>query len=68
MVPNALARVPEMQDTPQENNSLLTIRDILAYNKDGWRASSLRCGWHLKSEIDAVLWDGALADNRKIRN
>ena len=26
-----------------------------AYNENGQRASSLWCGWHLKSEIDAGL-------------
>lgn len=38
-----------------------------AYNKSGWRASSLWCGWHLKSETEAGLWTGALAGNRKTR-
>lgn len=31
----------------------------------GKRASSLWCGLHLQSEIDAGLWAGALAGNRK---
>ena len=38
-----------------------------AYNENGQRASSLWCDWHLKSEIDAGLWAGALAGNRKTR-
>lgn len=38
-----------------------------AYNENGQRASSLWCGWHLKSEIDAGLWAGMLAGNGKTR-
>ena len=38
-----------------------------AYNENGQRASSLWCDWHLKSEMDAGLWAGALAGNRKTR-
>lgn len=36
-----------------------------AYNENGQRVSSLWCGWHLKSEIDAGLWAGMLAGNGK---
>ena len=36
-----------------------------AYNENGQKASSLWCGWHLKSEIDAGLWVGMLAGNGK---
>ena len=39
-----------------------------AYNENGQRASSLWCGWHLKSEIDAGLWAGMLAGNGKTRS
>ena len=38
-----------------------------AYNENGQRASSLWCGWHLKSEIDAGLGAGMLAGNGKTR-
>ena len=38
-----------------------------AYNENGQRASSLWCGWHLKSEVDAGLWAGMLAGNGKTR-
>ena len=36
-----------------------------AYNENGKRVSSLWCGWHLKSEIDAGLWAGMLGATEK---
>lgn len=49
-----------------QSHLLTEIR--FAYNNIGWRAASLWCDRHLKSDIYAGLRAGALADNRKNRN